>query len=56
MVKEYWCLTIEPDINDTERKLDKLGRDGWKLICSYGYHGKYLIMERDKKVCPECKK
>jgi len=56
MVKEYKCFEIEIDIKDTEELLNSFAKEGWRLVCSYAKCNYYLIMERDKKICPECKR
>jgi hypothetical protein len=49
MVKEYKCFEIGKKMEDTENMLNELGKEGWKLICSYAFNNYYLIMERDIK-------
>jgi len=55
-MKEYYVFHISNEAQDTEDKLNELAEEGWKLICSYASGNKWLIMERDKKVCKECGK
>ena len=56
MVKEYKCFKIGVERVDTEEMLNEYAKEGWKLICSYAKNNLYLIMERDVKICPKCKK
>ena len=55
-MKEYIVFEISWDAEDTQKHLDRLAEQGWRLICSYHY-GNWLIMERDKpKKCSKCGK
>lgn len=47
-MKEYYVISICHDAEDTENKLNKYARQGWKLICSYA-GGDWLILEREEK-------
>jgi transcriptional regulator of NAD metabolism len=47
-MKEYYVFEISHNPNNTENELDELAKKGWRL--------KWLIMERDKKVCKMCGK
>ena len=55
-MKEYICFEIGSEEEITEDKLNRYAKDGWRLICSYSKNNYYLIMERDLKICPRCKK
>ena len=46
-MKEYIVLKISKYAENTEHNLNKLAKDGWKLICSYAYRNEHLILERD---------
>lgn len=39
---------VEKYIQDTQRKLNKLAKQGWKVICSYGKYNIYLILAREE--------
>lgn len=54
MVKEYKCWEVDEYIEDTEEKLNRLAKEGWKLVCSYSKNNYYLIMERELNVCKKC--
>lgn len=56
-IKEYLTLDVKSTGDETQDMLDKYGKKGWKLICSY-VGGRWLIMERDKEieVCDKCGK
>ena len=57
MVKEYFSFPICTDKGDTEQELDKLAEKGWRVVCSYAWHGHWLILEREKpKKCKVCGK
>lgn len=47
-MKEYFIFKIGMTKEDTKKKLNKLAREGWKLVCSYAWCNEYLIMEREK--------
>ena len=49
MMKEYLIFKLGVTSDDTEYLLNKYAKKGWKLVCSYAWHNKYLIMERNKK-------
>ena len=56
-MKEYKCVEIEVYACETEAMLNDYAEDGWKLICSYAWHGRFLILEREKPkhdTCSEC--
>jgi hypothetical protein len=55
-MKEYKCFEISFEAEDTEQELNNYANEGWRLICSYAPNNRYLIMERDVKICPKCKK
>ncbi len=46
-MKEYKCVKIGFEVPDTEKMLNELALEGWKLICSYALE--YLILERERK-------
>jgi len=48
-MKEYKVFKISYDAEDTEKELNKLAKNGWKLICSYAKGNEWLIVERDLK-------
>lgn len=48
-MKEYKIFHIGEYKEDTEQMLNRLAKEGWRLICSYALFTEYLIMERDKK-------
>ena len=48
-MKEYKCIEIENEGYETQKKLNKLAKENWKLICSYAWHNHWLILERNKK-------
>lgn len=47
-MKEYKCIRLEKIGIETEKKLNKLAKNGWKLICSYAARNEWLILERNK--------
>ncbi len=47
-MKQYKCVKIRLTGRGTQRDLNELAEDGWKLICSYAY-GNWLILERERK-------
>ena len=53
---EYYCLSICSEAQDTEDKINKFAKKGWRLVCSYAFTNNWLIMEREKKTCKECGK
>jgi G:T-mismatch repair DNA endonuclease (very short patch repair protein) len=48
-MKQYKCIKIGRYMEDTEKELNTLAKQGWRVICSYAKHGNYLILERDIK-------
>lgn len=48
-LKEYKCIYICEEAEDTENKLNVYASKGWKLICAYSKNNNYLIMERDRQ-------
>ena len=55
-MKEYKCIEIGYTGDETEELLNLYAKNGWRLVCSYASGNKWLILERDKKICPKCKK
>jgi len=53
-MKKYKCMEIEEYGCDTEEELNRLAKDGWKVICSYAKHGEWVILEKDFKPCSKC--
>jgi len=47
-MKEYLVFKIWPKAEDTAKELNRLAKNGWKLICSYAAQNEWLIMERNK--------
>ena len=45
-MKKYKVIQIRSRAEDTEYELNKLAKEGWKLICSY-VAGTWLIMEAE---------
>jgi len=54
-MKEYYVLSIEQQAQDTEDKINRFAKKGWKLVCSYAYGNRWLIMEREYKAPKKCK-
>jgi len=46
MKHEYYVFEISVLAEDTEKKLNKLAKEGWRLVCSYARNNKWLIVER----------
>lgn len=46
---EYICLEIRREGEDTENMLNRYAQKGWRLVCSYAYDNRWLIMEREAK-------
>jgi len=46
---EYKCIKIGKEMEDTEMMLNEYARNGWRLVCSYAYQTRYLILEREVK-------
>jgi hypothetical protein len=42
----FKCVKIKAKVEDTEDMLNKLAKQGWKVICSYAYDNCFLILER----------
>ncbi len=55
-MKKYKVFQISQEAEDTEKKLNQLAKNGWKLICSYSKNNYWLIMEKEKEICPKCGK
>ena len=47
-MKQYKIIRIGIELEDTENKLNELAKDGWELVCSYGYENKWLVMSKEK--------
>ena len=47
-MKEYKVFKIGRTGEMTERYLNSLAKEGWKLVCSYAYRTEWLIVEREK--------
>ena len=56
-IKEYFVFDIYSRAQDTEDYLNKMAREGWRVVCSYATCDKWIILERDKEieVCDCCK-
>ena len=52
---EYDLFEVSCDEDNTKADLNDWAKEGWRLICSY-CGGRWLIMEREKKVCKRCGK
>lgn len=49
MIKmKYKCVKIEYRAEDTEDMLNELAKKGWRVVCSYAWHGLWLILEKKK--------
>jgi len=48
-MKEYKCIKISNNLEDTQANLNELAKEGWELICSYAKKNEYLILEKIKK-------
>ena len=46
-MKEYLIFKICEYAGDTQSSLNRLAKSGWRLVCSYAYRNKHLILERD---------
>lgn len=53
-MKEYKVFEISKEAEDTEKELNELAEQGWRLVCSYAKNNYWLIMEREKKICKKC--
>ena len=49
-MKEYKVFNISMEAKDTEKELNRLAGEGWQLVCSYAWHNRWLIMEREKNI------
>jgi len=47
MQKEYKCMEAKLTAIQTEEVLNKLAKEGWRVIC--GYSKTFLVLERDKE-------
>ena len=48
-MREYKCIEIKREMKNTEKMLNEAAGLGWKVICSYSYLTRYLILEREAK-------
>ncbi len=48
-MKEYKCIQMELQGKLTEKLLNDLAKEEWRVICSYASHNMWLILEREKK-------
>ena len=48
-MREYKVFKLSNKAKDTEKELNELASEGWKLICSYAENNNWLIMERKKE-------
>lgn len=55
-MKEYKVIYICTTGDMTERYLNSLAKEGWKVICSYATRNEWIILERDREVCNKCKR
>lgn len=46
---EYKCIEIKKEMKDTEKMLNEAAQHNWRLVCSYAYQNRYLILEREVK-------
>ncbi len=46
---EYKVISICNYSEDTENKLNKYAREGWKVVCSYAQDNEWIILERVRK-------
>lgn len=47
-MKEYRCMKIKVSSQETAEELNKLAREGWKVICSYSWNNNFIVLERDR--------
>jgi len=45
MMKQYKCIEVQRRVEDTEDSINRLAKDGWRVVCSYA-EGRWIIMER----------
>ena len=43
---EYKCVKIRETKEETEKMLNLLSSKGWEVVCSYSFHGLYIILKR----------
>ena len=48
-MKEYKVILISMEAEDTENHLNVLAIQGWRVVCSYARHGRWIILERERK-------
>ncbi len=53
-MKQYKCVKIGYESEDTQLMLNELAQKGWKVICSYSKNGYWLILESEKEICSKC--
>jgi len=46
-MKEYKVVRIGRKAEDTEKMLNELAREGWRVVCSYAMFNEWIILERD---------
>lgn len=49
MKRTYKIVPIRRTAEDTERLLNVLAIEGWKLVCSYAKDNEWLILEKEEK-------
>ena len=47
-MKEYRIIKIEKTSDRTEALLNRLAKEGFKVVCAYSVDNRWLILERDK--------
>lgn len=48
-MKEYKTIKICPTGRETQDRLNELAEAGWKVVCSYAWDNRWIILEREKK-------
>jgi len=48
-MKEYKCVMIKLTGERTEKMLNELAKEGWRVRCSYSRDGYWLILEKKTK-------
>ena len=49
MKYEYKIIRIEETAQQTERELNRLANQRWKVVCAYAFHTEYIILVRELK-------